>query len=256
MSRPLILISNDDGISAPGVHSLIDFLVGSVDAEIAVVCPDSPRSGQSSAITCDSPLKVNRKENYKGARMWSVSGTPVDCVKLAFHEILRGRRIDLMLSGINHGSNSALSVIYSGTMGCALEACARGIPAVGFSLLDHSLGADFSGCRDTVVSVVRNVMSSGLPDRVCLNVNIPAKCNPKGIKTVRGARGYWTEEYKKYLDPHGKPFYWLTGSFHNLEPDNPDTDEYWLERGWATVVPVCIDMTACDSISAVESILV
>lgn len=255
MSKPLILISNDDGIMAAGVHCLIDFLATSVDAELAVVCPDSPCSGKSASITCDSALKISRLDNYRGARMWSVSGTPVDCVKLACHEILRGRKIDLMLAGINHGSNSAVSVTYSGTMGTVIESCIRGLPAVGFSLLDHSLTADFNGCRGIVTSVARTVLEAGLPKGVCLNVNIPAKCKPKGLKTVCGARGYWSEEYKKYLDPHGRPFYWLTGSFHNLEPDNPETDEYWLNRGWATAVPVRIDMTAKECVAPLKALL-
>ncbi len=253
MSKPLILVSNDDGINANGVHALVDFISDRYDAEIVVVCPDSPRSGHSAAITCDSPLKVTDCGNYRGARMWSVSGTPVDCVKLAIHELLNGRRPDLLLSGINHGSNSATSVTYSGTMGCAIEGCVRGIPSVGFSLLDHSADADFAHSRETIARVVDAVIASGLPERVCLNVNIPAQCTPAGIKIVRGARGYWSEEYKKYTDPHGRPFYWLTGAFHNIEPDSVDTDEYWLSRGWSTVVPVSVDMTACDAIAGVSA---
>lgn len=243
ISRPLILLGNDDGIDAPGVHRLIDFLVDSIDAEIVAVCPASPQSGKSSAITCDSPLYIDDCGSYRGVKLWSVSGTPVDCVKLAIHEILADRKIDLFVSGINHGSNSAASVIYSGTMGCAQEACLRGINAVGFSLLDHSLDADFSGCRDTVTSVVANIFSTLLPHTICVNINIPAGCVPQGLKVVRAAQGYWREEYKKYISPQGKPFYWLTGHFHNLEPDSEDTDEYWLSRGWATAVPIMVDRT-------------
>lgn len=247
--RPLILISNDDGIEAKGLRFLIE-CVNDI-GEVIAVAPSGPRSGQSSAITVDAPLRIKQHPDYDGAGMYSVTGTPVDCIKLAMHAIVP-RRPDIVLSGINHGSNSGNSVIYSGTMGAAMEACMLGIPAVGFSLLHHSLDADFTECRPIVEAITRKVLEDGLPKQVCLNVNIPALCVPKGIKIVRASRGYWTEEYADYIDPHGKPYYWLTGRFKDEDPDNPDTDNYWLEREYATVVPVRPDQTAVDHIDGLR----
>lgn len=245
--NPIILVSNDDGYAAKGIDSLLYFLAPVAEefgAKIIVMAPDGPRSGNSSAITHDGPVTLRRLANHpSGAEMNAVGGTPVDCVKLGLH-LLRERNLkpSLIVSGINHGSNSAVSVTYSGTMGCAIEGAMNGIPSVGFSLLDYMPDADFSRCRATVEEVTRKVLGGKLPDRICLNVNIPANCIPEGIKIARGARGYWTEEYKGYTDPHGRPFYWLTGRFHDLEPECEETDEYWLKRRWATVVPVAADM--------------
>ncbi|MCM1081825.1 MAG: hypothetical protein NC343_08775 [Muribaculum sp.] len=166
----------------------------------------------------------------------------MDCVKLALHAIVP-RKPDLVLAGINHGSNSGNNVTYSGTMGAVIEGCMQGIPSVGFSLMHHSMKADFTLSSSFVTEITRKVLEGGLPDYVCLNVNIPAKVAPEGVKVCRAARGYWSEEYKRYLDPHGNPFYWLTGRFVNAEPDATDTDEYWLARRNITVVPVCPDMS-------------
>lgn len=246
-NRPLILISNDDGVEAPGLR----FLIESVRhlGRIIAVAPALPHSGMSSAITVNAPLRITPFEETDDVSVYSVSGTPVDCVKLGLHALVP-RKPDLMLSGINHGSNAGNSVIYSGTMGAALEACMSGITAIGYSLLSHSLDADFSPTRPLIESITRSVMASGLPEGVCLNVNFPAGCAIEGAKTVRAARGYWTEEFEKFIDPHGKPFYWLTGRFHNLEPDNPETDEYWLHRRYASIVPVRADQSATDLIPA------
>lgn len=251
--RPLILISNDDSVSAPGLHFLIDCVKDMGD--VVAVAPAEPHSGMSSAITVNAPLRIRLAEVYNGVEIHAVTGTPVDCVKLGLHLNLGGRRPALMLSGVNHGSNSGNSVIYSGTMGAAMEASMAGIPAVGYSLLHHSLEADFSQTAPFIDHITRAVMRGGLPDGVCLNVNFPAKCAIEGFRTVKAARGYWTEEYERYTDPHGVPFYWLTGRFHNLEPDNPDTDEYWLARHWASVVPVRCDQTAADLIPAITRLL-
>lgn len=242
MKRPLILISNDDGIQAPGVHRLIDFIADFAD--IVCVCPDGPRSGQSMAITVAAPLRVHRLPDYMGAAMYAASGTPVDCVKLAWHTIL-DRRPDLVISGINHGSNAAVNVVYSGTMGAAFEGCAFGVPSIGFSLTSHSMDADFEPCRPFVTSIVRGVLQSGLPQGVCLNVNIPC-CTPAPtvMRLVRACRGNWSDEYVEYRDPSGHPFYMLAGKFRNLEPENPDTDQYCLDHGQVSVVPVSLDRTA------------
>lgn len=245
LNRPLILVSNDDGYDAKGLRYLIDILVNFGD--VVAVAPDGPRSGQSSAITVEQPLWLKRRADFAGAKIYSVSGTPVDCVKLAMHAVV-DRKPDLLVAGINHGSNSGNSVIYSGTMGAVMEGCMIGIPSIGFSLLHHSLEADFSETNATVERVTKYVLANGLPNGICLNVNIPALCRPQGIKVTRAARGYWTEEYADYTTPSGKPFYWLTGKFHNDEPYNAATDEYWLKRQWSTVVPVKVDQSANDVI--------
>lgn len=251
--EPLILISNDDGVHAPGLHYLIN-CVRSL-GHVIVVAPDAPRSGQSGALTVNAPLTITRHDGYEGAEVYSVSGTPVDCVKLALHTIVP-RKPDIMLCGINHGTNSGNCVLYSGTMGAVLEACSDGIPAVGYSLLHHSLKADFSQCGPFVLRITQAVLRSGLPEGVCLNVNIPAKCTPVGMKVLRAANGCWTEEYAEYTSPHGQPFYWLTGHFENYEPDNAETDEYWLARQWVSIVPVEVNPTAVAAIPAVENILI
>lgn len=252
MDRPLILISNDDSINARGVHHLCECVKEFGD--IIVVAPDEPQSGQSSSLSVNRPLRITLHEGYEGATVYSVSGTPVDCVKLALHSIVP-RKPDLMLSGINHGSNSGNAITYSGTMGAAIEACTTGIPAVGFSLLHHSLKADFTYTTPFVKEITRRVLSEGLPAGVCLNVNIPAKVEPKGVKVCRAARGHWSEEYERYLDPLGKPFYWLTGRFCNDEPEATDTDEYWLGQKYVSVVPATVDQTALTSIPAIEKLL-
>lgn len=242
MSKPLILVSNDDGIEAKGVHELIDRLVKFGD--VVCVCPDGPQSGQSMAITVNTPLRIKSRDDYHGAKMYSVNGTPVDCVKLAMHCIV-ARKPDLMVSGINHGSNAAVNVVYSGTMGAALEACACKVPAIGFSLTTHLPDADFSGCLPFVDEIVGNVLENGLREGVCLNVNIPyCQPAPTEMQYTRAARGKWTDEYKKYIDPSGKPFYLLTGRFVNDEPDNRDTDEWLLAHGIVSVVPTALDRTA------------
>lgn len=234
MEKKLILISNDDSVNAPGLHFLVDCVKELGD--VWVVAPDEPKSGQSSSMTFNAPLRITEHEGYEGARLFSVSGTPVDCVKLAMHNILP-RRPDLVLAGINHGSNAGNSVIYSGTMGAVFEGCMNGIPSIGYSLLHHSMKADFSECVPYIKDLTARVLDIGLPLGVCLNVNFPAKVRIEGMKVVRAARSHWTEEYQQYTDPHGKPFYWLTGKQINEEPDNPETDLYWLERNHATCVP-------------------
>lgn len=250
--KPLILITNDDSIEAKGLRHLVDCVRPMGD--IYVVAPNQPHSGQSSAFTVNSPLRIIEHADYNGAVMRSVTGTPVDCVKLAIHHVLP-RRPDIILSGINHGSNAGNSIIYSGTMGAAFEGCMLGIPSVGYSLLHHSLQADFSECTPYVEDITRRVIADGLPEGVCLNVNFPAKVKIEGAKVVRAARSHWTEEYQEYLDPHGKPFFWLTGRIINEEPDSPETDLYWLDRHFATIVPARADQNATDMIPGIRSLL-
>lgn len=237
--RPLILVSNDDSYSANGVHCLIDRLLPFGD--IVAVCPDAPHSGQSMALTINTPLRITQLPDYHGAKMYKVNGTPVDCIKLAMHYILP-RKADLVVAGINHGSNAAVNLLYSGTMGAAMEGATFGIPSIGFSLTDHSPEADFTPCYQAIDIIVDEVLRNGLPEDICLNVNIPNTPElPKEMRVVNPCRGRWNDEYKEYTDPQGQKFYWLTGKFENLEPENHDTDEWCLHHGIISVVPVSIN---------------
>lgn len=250
-SRPLILITNDDSIDAPGIHHLAECVRSLGD--VYIVAPAHPHSGQSAALTVGAPLRIVEKPSATdGVRLFTVNGTPVDCIKLALHTIVP-RQPDIIFSGINHGSNSAVNVTYSGTMGAVLEGCMQGIPSVGFSLLHHSMKADFSLSTAFVAAIAATVLEKGLPKGVCLNVNIPARVIPQGIKVCRAARGRWTDEYKRYLDPLGVPFYWLTGHFVNEEPEADDTDEYWLNRRFISVVPVTADQTDREAIKTLAA---
>ena len=248
----LILITNDDSIEAPGLHFLVDCVKDL--GEVYVVAPALPHPGDSSAFPVQAPPRINAPEGNHGARVFSVNGTPVDCVKLSMHHILPCKP-DLLLSGVNHGSNAGNSVIYSGTMGAAFEACMQGIPAVGYSLLHHSLKADFSECTPYIKAITRAVIENGLPEGVCLNVNFPAKVKIEGMRVTRAARSHWSEEYQEYLDPHGKPFFWLTGKLQNDEPESTDTDIYWLDRNYASIVPVRADQNATDAIPHLRQLL-
>lgn len=241
-SRKLILITNDDSVDAPGVHHLAATVRSMGD--VYVVAPAYPHSGQSAALTVGAPLRITELPSAtEGVRVFTVDGTPVDCVKLALNAILP-RRPDVIFAGINHGSNSGVNVTYSGTMGAVLEGCLEGIPSAGFSLLHHSMKADFSLSTAFVANIAAKVIEEGLPQGICLNVNIPARVLPEGVRVCRAARGHWTDDYRRYVDPSGVPFYWLTGRFVNEEPDADDTDEYWLARRYVTVVPVAADQSA------------
>lgn len=244
MSKPLILVSNDDGISAKGVHELIRSLQHIGD--VVCICPDSPQSGMGMALTVNSPLRLKRIEDYHGAAMYKVNGTPVDCIKMAVDNILE-RKPDVVVSGINHGSNAAINVVYSGTMGAAFEGCAYGVPSIGFSLTSHDENADFSPCMPVVDKIVRAVLAHGLPEGICLNVNMPADVKEyKEMRVVRGCKGRWNDRYEEYHDPAHRPFYWLAGNFVNEEPDNEDTDEWCLKHGIVSIVPVLLERTAPD----------
>ncbi|MEH6408169.1 MAG: 5'/3'-nucleotidase SurE, partial [Leeuwenhoekiella sp.] len=242
--KPLILVTNDDGITAPGIRALIKIMksIGNV----IVVAPDSPQSGMGHAITvndtiyCD-PVKLGANVAHKE---FSCSGTPADCVKIATQEIM-DKKPDLCVSGINHGSNSSINVIYSGTMSAAVEAGVEGIPAIGFSLLDYSLEANFDHCSKFVENITRNVLKNGLAKGIVLNVNIPklpAK-DIKGIKICRQANAQWVEDFDKRTNPQGRDYYWLSGAFVN-EDKGEDTDEWALANGYVSVVPVQFDLTA------------
>lgn len=241
--KPLILVTNDDGISAPGLRTLIKIM--NTLGDVVVVAPDSPQSGMGHAITLDSTLYVERVTIDKGPQIeYSCSGTPADSVKLAIRELL-DRRPNLCVSGINHGSNSSINVIYSGTMSAAIEAGIEGIPAIGFSLLDYSWHANFEASKQFVKTIAARALKHGLPNGVALNVNIPNlnKKQIKGIKVCRQAKANWVEEFDKRKSPQGKDYYWLTGKFVNLD-GGEDTDEWALENGYVSVVPIQFDLTA------------
>ena len=245
-NRPTILVSNDDGFQALGVRRLVEFLLPFGD--VIAVCPDGPRSGQSMALTFERPIRLNRVDDIvPGSKWYKVTGTPVDCVKLSLPTVLEGNKPDLVVAGINHGSNSAVNVMYSGTMGAVFEGCTWGVPSIGFSLTDHDPHAEFDRCRMPVETLVAHLLREGLPQGMCLNVNIPhTGAAPTQMALTRAARGHWTEEYKRYIDPMGRDFYWLTGSFVNDEPETSGTDEWALDHGIISVTPEYLDRTVPD----------
>lgn len=251
-NKPLILVTNDDGIVAPGIKALISVM--KTIGDVVVVAPDSPQSAMGHAITINSTLhidKINLDDEVLAA--YSCSGTPVDCVKLGVHEILK-RKPDICVSGINHGSNSSINVIYSGTMSAAVEAGIEGVPAIGFSLLDYNWNADFEAVKDFVKTITLQVLQNGLPKGVVLNVNFPKrkKEDIQGIKICRQAKASWVEEFDKRTNPQGKEYYWLTGQFIN-EDSGDDTDEWALANGYVSVVPVQFDLTAHYAINELKT---
>ena len=246
--QPVILVTNDDGIYAPGIKFLTS--IAKRFGTVLVVAPDKPQSGMGHAITINATLRI-QKTNYHGVESeYACSGTPVDCVKMAVNHILR-KRPDLVLSGINHGSNSSINVIYSGTMSAAIEGALEGTPSIGFSLCDYSMEADFSQAEQHIAALIKNALTHAMPKGVCLNVNIPKlKAGDfKGIKVVRQAKANWVERFEERQDPYGRNYYWLTGEFVNFEPESTDTDEWALSQGYISVVPTQADMTAHQSIS-------
>ncbi len=252
MTKPLILITNDDGIVAPGIRALI--AVMKEIGEVVVVAPDSPQSAMGHAITINNTLKLERVHiDNEIEQEYSCSGTPVDCVKIAVNEVLK-RKPDLCVSGINHGSNSSINVIYSGTMSAAVEAGIEGIPAIGFSLLDYSWDADFEPIKKHLKKIALEVLHNGLPEGVVLNVNFPKLSQEaiKGIKICRQAKAMWQEEFDKRTNPQGKEYYWLTGKFVNQDKGT-DTDEWALENGYISIVPVQFDLTAHHAIQSLNT---
>ena len=238
--RPLILVSNDDGVNAKGLKNLIE--VVKPYGDIVVVAPEMSESGMSHAISFKNPIRLNKLKEYENVKIYSCTGTPVDCVKLALNQVVE-RKPDFLVSGINHGSNASISVIYSGTMGAAIEGCLNGIPSVGFSILSHAKDADFSLSRKYSQQIFEKVLKHGLPQGVCLNINFPVIDidDLKGIKVCRQARGIWKEEFDKRIDPNNRDYYWLTGNFNNFEPDAEDTDEWALNNNYASIVPINVD---------------
>jgi 5'-nucleotidase len=250
--KPLILVTNDDGITAPGIRTLIKVM--NTIGDVIVVAPDSPQSGMGHAITVNDTLFCRAEHIDNGPQKeYSTSGTPADCIKLAKHEILN-RAPDLCVSGINHGSNASINVIYSGTMSAAIEAGIEGIPAIGFSVCDYSWEAKFEPFEGYIKSISENVLKNGLKEGTVLNVNFPKveKHEIKGVKICRQSKANWVENFDKRQSPHGKDYYWLTGEFVNLD-DGKDTDQWALENGYISIVPVQFDLTAYKSLDDLKS---
>lgn len=243
MRERLILVTNDDGWNAKGLQAAIE--VARTFGRVVAVAPETTQSGMSQAITMYRPLFLRKRREEEGVTLYSFSGTPVDCVKMAFDHLLREERIDLVISGINHGSNSAINVLYSGTMGAAIEGSFYGCPSVGLSLTDHDLDADFDAAVLYGRRIIDGLLRSEVDLPCCLNVNVPVGRPEalRGIRLCRQNRGYWREEFFRREDPHGREYFWLTGDFVNAEPDAEDTDEWALAHGYVSVVPVQVDLT-------------
>ena len=235
-------MTNDDGITAKGILSLIEVMKEFGD--VVVVAPDSPQSGMGHAVTINGILRLEEVKSIDSVEAWACTGTPVDCVKLAIYHVMH-RKPDLLVSGINHGANSSINVIYSGTMSAAVEGAVENIPSMGFSLLDHAADADFEVAKDVARILTANILKNGLNGGTCLNVNIPklTRNELKGIKVCRQAKAFWEDAFEKRIDPSGKPYFWLTGEFNNTDKGE-DTDEWALHNGYASVVPVHYDLTA------------
>ncbi|MCD7849012.1 MAG: 5'/3'-nucleotidase SurE [Parabacteroides sp.] len=248
--RPLILITNDDGVEAKGIKELTECLRDLGD--IVVFAPDGPRSGMASAITSLIPIKYTLVKKEKGLTVYSCTGTPVDCVKLAINEVL-DRKPDLLASGINHGGNHAICVQYSGTMGAAAEGCVFDVPSMGVSLLDHHPDADFTECCRLGRMLARRVIKEGLPHGTYLNLNVPNIPNVKGMKVCRQADGRWVNEFKRSENASGYPVFWLTGSFENAKPIHSDNDTLALDNGYASLVPCKIDVTDYDFLDKLKN---
>jgi 5'-nucleotidase len=250
--NPLILITNDDGFEARGLEALVE--AAKNFGEVVVLTPDSPRSGSGHAITMNMPLRVHHYKTENGIKYFRSNGTSVDCIKLGQRVVLRDRQIDLVLSGINHGSNSSVSIIYSGTMAAAIEASFEGIPAIGFSLLDYSPDADFSAAVVYAKQIIEKTLQHQLPKYVCLNVNIPKLplSEIKGMKITRQTLGYWYEDLEEHHDPFGGKYYWLAGYLVNLEKEATDTCEWALHHGFVSVMPVHFDMTSHKTIEQLK----
>lgn len=251
-NEPLILITNDDGIQAGGIRALAQAMIPY--GRVVVVAPDRAQSGMGHAVTINGILKMEPVHfDVEGVEAaWQTTGTPVDCVKLAIYEIL-GKKPDLLLSGINHGSNASINVIYSGTMSAAVEGAVEGIPSIGFSLLNHAADADFSACVPYVKQLSEQVLKRSLPEGTCLNVNFPnlETSQIKGLKVCRQSAGFWEDAFDKRTSPGGTPYFWMTGKFTN--PDQgQDTDEWALRNGYVSVVPTQFDLTAHHAISTLN----
>lgn len=249
-NRPFILISNDDGYHAKGINCLIEMV--SDIGDLLVCAPEHARSGFSCAFSATTPLRLKPRREREGVKVWSCNGTPVDCVKLAISELCGGRKPDLVIGGINHGSNASVNTHYSGTMGVVMEGCMKGIPSIAFSLSNHSNDADFEPLRPYVRQMVQNVLRDGLPDGICLNVNFPDLPAYQGVRMCRMARGEWVNECVKSRHPFGFDYFWMAGSYSDMEPQSPDTDSHALSQGYVAVTPTRLDVTAHEMLSQLK----
>lgn len=251
MHKPLILVTNDDGISSKGIRSLVE--VAEKLGEVVVIAPDSPQSGMGHAITINHPLRLESSDIFHGVQAFDCTGTPVDCVKLGIYEVLH-RKPDLVLSGINHGANTSTNVLYSGTMSAAVEGAMEGIPSVGFSLCSFESDADFSIAQTVAERLLRKILTEGMPLNTCFNVNVPAvsAAEFQGIKFCSQAHAFWEDRFDKRLDQFGRPYYWLTGDFYDKD-QREGTDLYWIERNYASVVPTQFDMTAYHTLIELQN---
>jgi 5'-nucleotidase len=247
--KPSILVTNDDGIHAKGLRELIEVM--RLFGDITVIAPEVAMSGMSGAVTVDQPLRTVKLSEEPGMTVYKCNGTPVDCVKLGFNHLLE-KAPDYVVSGINHGANSSISILYSGTMGAAIEGCLHGVPSLGISLLDYLPDADFGKAKIYTARIFQTLLDHDLPRDTCLNINIPPGI-PKGIQLCRQARGKWIEEFDKRTDPHHRPYYWLTGTFKNYEEDARDTDLFALGKNMVSIVPVKLDMTCYDTLDTLKS---
>lgn len=250
--KPLILISNDDGITAPGIRVLVEEM--SKLGDVMIVAPDSPQSGMGHAITIGETLRLVSSDIFDEIPAYECSGTPADCIKLAKHHILNDRSPDLVVSGVNHGSNTSVSVLYSGTMSAAIEAAIEGLPAIGFSLCDYSHKASFDHIRKYLREIASVVLENGLEEGVALNVNFPPKREEeiKGIRLSRQAVAKWKEEFDERIDPQGQPYFWLTGRFINNDLSE-DTDEWAIANNYVSIVPCHYDFTSYKSLENLKS---
>lgn len=251
------MVTNDDGYSAKGLRAAID--VARKFGRVIAIAPEVTQSGMSQAITMYKPLFLKKQHEEAGVEIYSFSGTPVDCVKMAFDYLLADRKVDLVISGINHGSNAAVNVLYSGTMGAAIEGSFYGVPSIGLSLDDHDADADFEGAVMYGRKIIAQVLEAAarLPRPLCLNVNVP-RCPAEeiqGIRLCRQTRGFWREDFFRREDPHGREYFWLTGAFQNSEPEAEDTDEWALAHRYVAVVPVQVDMTDYGMLGKLDGII-
>lgn len=249
--RPHILISNDDGVFAPGIQFLIDTLRPMAD--LLVFAPDGARSGFSTSITSAQPLSFRMIYNKPGLIVCSCSGTPVDCVKMALN-LFKERPFDLVIGGINHGDNASVNAHYSGTLGVAKEAALQGYPAIAFSICDEHRSADFEPLRPYLLSMVEKVLAHPMPPFTCLNVNFPKRPSFEGVRVCRMAHCRWQREVEPYTHPRGRKIYWLVGESTNLEPEATDTDRWALDHGYVAVTPVTLDVTDYGLVDAAQDI--
>lgn len=251
MDKKLILITNDDSVNAKGIQSLVKMVKDL--GRVVVVAPDKPQSGMGHAITLTDPIRFSPVTMFEGVEAYSCTGTPVDCIKLAIYEILKCKP-DLLLSGINHGENSSTNVLYSGTMSAAIEGAMEGLPSIGLSLADYAPDADFNQAQDYILKIIRETLAKGLPDKTCLNVNIPS-CNAseiKGVKICSQAHAFWADRFDKRQDQYGRTYFWLTGEFDDIDP-RENTDIHALKDKYISIVPTHFDLTNYESLPYFQS---